>query len=124
MKSHRSPTGLMGRRLLVGSPTGPTTLRGGTMGLTKRAPPKSGAKYELETPPAPLRMRGVRLAGSDPCRQARSGVWAHRTAHTPRSLVQFGRRPLEVLSEGKRRGRGPRGAPAPKARSARVALRG
>ncbi len=35
MKSHGSPTGLMELRLMEGSPTSPTTLRGGTSGTTQ-----------------------------------------------------------------------------------------
>jgi len=35
MKSHGSPTGLMGLRLMEGSPTSPTTLRVGLVGLPK-----------------------------------------------------------------------------------------
>jgi hypothetical protein len=35
MKSHGSPTGLMGLRLMEGSPTSPTTLEGGTSGTSQ-----------------------------------------------------------------------------------------
>jgi len=35
MKSHGSPVGLMGLRLMESSPTSPTTLEGGTSGTTQ-----------------------------------------------------------------------------------------
>jgi hypothetical protein len=42
MKYHGSPVGLVGLRLMEGSPTSPTTLRVGLVGLTKLDLPRCG----------------------------------------------------------------------------------
>ena len=47
MKYHGSPTGLMGLRLMEGSPISPTTLGVGLMGLTKLGLPCSGPTPQL-----------------------------------------------------------------------------
>jgi hypothetical protein len=47
MKSHGSPTGLMGLWLMEGSPTSPTTLRVGLVGLTKLGLPCCGPTPRL-----------------------------------------------------------------------------
>jgi hypothetical protein len=39
MKSHGSPVGLLGLRLMESSPTSPTTLEGGTSGTTQAETP-------------------------------------------------------------------------------------
>jgi hypothetical protein len=47
MRSHGSPTGLTGLRLMEGSPTSPTTLRVGLVGLTKLDLPCCGPTPQL-----------------------------------------------------------------------------
>ena len=47
MKSHGSPTGLVGLRLMEGSPTSPTTLRVGLVGLPKLDLPCCGPTPQL-----------------------------------------------------------------------------
>jgi hypothetical protein len=47
MKYHGSPVGLMGLRLMEGSPTSPTTLRVGLVGLTKLGLPCCGPTPQL-----------------------------------------------------------------------------
>src|SRR5215211_1765209 len=60
IKSHGSPTGLMGLRLMEGSPTSPTTLRVGLVGLTKLGLPRCG-------PTPQLSRRLIRCSAAAPC---------------------------------------------------------